>query len=164
MLNYKIAIIHGENSIDEDKLVGTVTKFGEMDTHHIVSLLDYSRKQYPEIELFKKLNERHTGETGSYFLTKLNHVIFLNITSQNTKFGMFLFPDPAVITEKQKKALYDYCDEIDDLPTTATFFNLDIENGMVVGDERLSMNNETPREMVDLYFKLATKENDHKTK
>jgi len=164
MNDYKIAFIHGDNFEEKGLMNGNIEFCGNnsKDSLHVASLLNYAKKNFPEISVFNQLSIKHQPEVVSYFLTRLGMVVFLNMTKYDSehlrkygKMGMFLLPDE--LTDGQKKALISFSESISDFEVFISY-NLSIETGILDSKTIHGFNHETPNELLDIYFKRINKE------
>lgn len=157
MEKYKLAFIHG--SADEKRRIqeGTIERVGDAldeDVYHSQCLLEYAKENYPDIEVFKRLNWRHKPETIGYFFTLFGNIVFLNTTKNMHKYGktgIFLFPSD--ITDKQKQSLEDFSKRIEDF-SVSIFYDLHLQDGMLDGKELYAVENESPLKVLELYEKM----------
>ena len=101
MDNDKLILIHPDGSMEH---IGNAKDENEA---HSVCLLDYAKEAFPEVEIFKKLNYRHSPATIAYFYTRLGEIVVLNITknaSKNGKTGYIMLPNE--VTIEQVASLY----------------------------------------------------------
>ena len=162
MKNYKLAIIH--NSDSDDNLGQLIEYVGsDFDKIHSELLLDYAEKHYKDINVFKQLNYRHTPETIGFFMLKIfNNVIFFNTTKNVNKYGYtgnFLMPDD--ISEVQRDLLYEFVDSIEYYRVNI-LHSLRLEDGILINETMYCGDSDTPRDMLDRYFKLKDKNLDNK--
>ncbi len=158
MDNYKITFIHGNQFENKHLLDGEIENCGicDEDSLHIVNLVNYAQKTFPEFSLFQKLTIRHQPEVISYFLTRLGIIVFLNMTRYDEKnlrtygkMGTFLLPDE--LTEKQVESLKKFAESISDFDVSINY-NLSIDSGILDSKMIQSHNHETPLELVEIYL------------
>ena len=102
MDNNKLMLIHPDGSMEG---IGNAHDEEEM---HSLCMLNYAEENYPDVEVFKKLNYRHSPATIAYFYTRLGDIVVLNITknaSKNGKAGYIMIPDE--VTIEQETSLYN---------------------------------------------------------
>lgn len=164
MNNYKIAFIHSDNFEEKGLLDGKVEFLGEItkDSLHVNCLLDYANQNFSEFSIFKKLSIRHQPEVVAYFLTKLGIVVFLNLTKYDEehlrrygKMGMIMLPD--TLTLNQRESLINFAESISDFDISINY-DLSIETGILDSKTIQGFNHEKPKELLDIYFKRANKE------
>ena len=158
MDNYKIAFINGNNFEDRNIIDGKIDYYGEIDsdTLHVMSLLEYAKNNFSDIPVFNQLNIRHQPEVVAYFLTKIGVAVFFNMTRYDAshlkkygKLGMLMLPDE--LTDKQKEALYQFAENISDF-SISVHYDLNIDTGILSSKTIQGMNNETPKEIIDVYM------------
>lgn len=163
MNDYKIAFIHGDSFEEKGLIDGSIEFCGNnnKDSLHVANLLDFAKKNFPEISVFNQLSIRHQPEVVSYFLTRLGIVVFLNMTKYDSKhlrkygkMGMLLLPDE--LTDKQKESLIKFAESISDFEILINY-DLSIETGILDSKTIQGFNNETPKELLDIYFKRINK-------
>ena len=152
MDNYKLAFISYED--------GSIDKIGlDKDNNgiHINYLLEYINKKFPNIELFKKFNQRHDPGTVAFFIAKMGYIVFFNTTRNiDYKHGTFIFPDK--ISEIQKKSLYQFIELINDYKISIEYDSELIDG--VIESKIVESNYNNPYESVEKYFDLK---NNNKT-
>lgn len=149
---YKIAIIHPQT--DKNEPIIYLGKIEDDETHSI-QLLEYATKKYKHIPIFQKLNYKHTPETISYFYTLIGDIIFINTTKDIKRHGYTgLLILPKTIDDKQKEILYHFSDSIKKYKIRI-LYNLSLEYGIVNGQEIYQLEQATPRETLELYFKMT---------
>ena len=163
MDNYKIALIHSDSFEDRGLMDGQFEVCGEInkDSLHVMNLLDYANNKFSEMSIFQKLSVRHQPEVVSYFLTKLGIIVFLNMTKYDNehlkkygKMGMLLLPDE--LTDRQKDTLIKFAEKISDFDIYINY-DLSIDTGILDSKTIQGFNHETPRELIDIYFKRLNK-------
>lgn len=152
---YKLALIYGKN--DELRQIhdGQIKKIGnvlEEELLHATCLLDHAKEIYPNVTIFKQLNNRHRPETIGYFFTLLGNILFLNTTKnveKHGKRGILMMPNDW--TEAQTESLKQLCHMIGDFSITI-FYDLKITDGMLDGKELYPMGEEKPWDLVERYI------------
>lgn len=150
MEDYKLVIIHGKDSERE----GEIEYIGnDKEELHAKCLLDYAKQNYKDIEIFEHLNIRHRPEMiAFFFLHFCNDIVFLNITKDVKTYGhMGFFMLPNDISDIQKDSLYKFSKDIENYKVTISH-SLRLEDGILLGEEMSSFNNEDPYQLVDTYF------------
>lgn len=155
MDNYKLAIIHGQDNYKKNIKIGQLEYIeDDLDEFHSNCLIKYAKDNYENIDIFHQLNTRHRPEViGFLFLHFFNDIIFFNTTKNVDKYGysgLFLLPD--VITLEQKKTLEEFVDSIEKY-NVSLFCSLNLEDGILNGEEMYSFDGESPRLLLDKYFK-----------
>lgn len=154
MDNYKLAFIHGHSDKERNIQEGKIEKYGVLDegSLHILSLLDYAKETYPDVPIFKQLNDRYAPEAVGYIYTKLGDIVFLNMTTDVQKYGktgLIMLPDN--ITEKQKEGLYTLAEMIDGYSICISY-DLELVDGILEGKELYTVENQKPTKVLDSYF------------
>lgn len=156
MDHYKLALIYGKN--DEVRQIhdGQIKRVGnllEADLLHATCLLDHAKEIYPNVTVFKQLNNRHRPETIGYFFALLGNILFLNTTKNVEKYGKRgILMMPNHWTKLQQEALKQFCDVIEDFSITI-LYDLKIVDGMLDGKELYPMKEEKPWNLVERYIK-----------
>lgn len=140
----KIAIIHGENPVDN------VNKNGKIDYlkctiqdeyFHIVLMLEYLKKNYKDNDILQNYNIYTNINTIALYLTKLGNIIFLNTTNyrkdilaKHGRHGVIMMPE--YINEQQKDALNILKEYIKDYNELQIWYNITDDNQaeMLIGD------------------------------
>ena len=158
----KIVFIYGKEKLELGIIEGKIDKVGHINDGriHASYLLEFASNNYPEVDIFKRLNIRHEPEVISLFYTQyFNHIVFLNTTSFNSegkithgKTGTFLLPND--ISLKQKESLYEFLNMIDDYSVTI-LYNVDIVDGIFDGKEIRPISGITPSSLFDKYFQMT---------
>ncbi len=78
---------------------------------HALCLMDYGMKKYPKIS-FNKIDYMDDPFLPIYYLTRLNNIVFTNVSTDDEKRGMLFLPK--VVTKKQIDTLYGFLEEIKD--------------------------------------------------
>lgn len=168
MDKYKIALIYGDDFINKGKEDGEIDYCGEIDSDslHVVSLLNYAKENFPEIQVFQQLSIRHQPEVVAYFLTQLGIIVFFNMTKYDDthikrygRNGMFMMPDQ--LTPKQTESLKEFSKSINDFKCLINY-DLTIDSGILDSKIIQSLNHETSNEIVDIY--LERKKENQNTK
>lgn len=161
MDNYKFAIIYGNDDCKRNIEDGRIERYGNLitgDLNHIDYLIEYINSKYSDVEMFKILNDRHAPEIAAFLISRLGSVVFLNVTKDVKKCGksgFIMMPD--VISEKQKETMYIFCNEIKDY-NVSIFYNLNIIDGFLDGDNFVSMEKEEPHKLLDSFFNKIKEE------
>lgn len=155
MKDCKLAIIHGHDDLKNNLLVGNLEYVGfDLDELHSECLLNYASEHYSDVEFFKRLNYRHKPEViGFFFLKNFGDIIFFNTTKNIEKYGytgFFLLPDD--ISDEQMITLFEFAREIKNY-SVGLFSSLRLEEGLLMSEDIYSVENETPEELLDRYFK-----------
>ncbi|MBR1377067.1 MAG: hypothetical protein IJ565_04575 [Bacilli bacterium] len=147
----KFAVIHNDGSIEY---------YGnryDLDEYHIFSLLEYAKEKYPDVEIFKKLNIRHSPEVAAFFYTRLGDIIILNDTDAKEKYGKTgwaLVPDE--ITKEAKDALYDFASKTKDYKIKLTY-DLNMDTGVLAGHTLYDMEGDF-KKVIDTYYETINNE------
>lgn len=148
--NYKGIIISGDNEGDVD---GKCDFIGHKDEYeyHIDALLDYALKKYPDVQVFKIIPGNCEPNVPIYFLTALNNIVYLNVSSQKLgKYGMLFLPDE--ISLKQKEVLYDLASKLSDV-NVDIFYDMSFDDGLVYSQEFNCLRGLEFKNILDDYFK-----------
>lgn len=141
MDSYKLAIIWGSDDSSRNIKDGQVERIGDIheDSLHILSLLEVARTRFKDISLFQILNERHLPEVAAYIFTVYGHIVFLNLTKEERKYGKTgLFLMPQKITDKQKEAFLSMQEELSNYNFIEMGYNLRIVDGILTSDSLLT--------------------------
>lgn len=158
MDKYKIALIYGDNFIEQGKEEGRIEYCGEIenDSLHVVSLLNFAKDNFPEIPVFQQLSIRHQPEVVAYFLTRLGIIVFFNMTKYDDNHmkkygrnGMFMMPDE--LTPKQEEALKEFSESINNFKCSINY-DLTIDTGILDSKIIQSLNHETSNDIIDIYL------------
>ena len=158
MDNYKIAFINGNNFEDRNLVDGQIDYFGEIgnDTLHIMNLLEYAKNNFSDIPVFNQLTIRHQPEVVAYFLTRIGIIVFFNMTRYDENHlkkygrnGMFMLPDE--LTDKQIESLKEFTENISNFSISVNY-DLNIDTGILDSKSIQGFNNETPKEIVNIYL------------
>ena len=159
MIDEKIAFIYGKEKPESGIVEGKIEPIGKIKdgSFHATYLLDFAKDNYPEVPIFKRLSRRHTPESIAFFYCYyFNHIVFLNTTSFNDKgeithgkTGRFLLPNN--ISSKQKEALYNFLEMLDDY-SIIILYDLKIDEGIFGGKELHSVYLDTPTTLFNKYF------------
>ena len=128
--NYKVVIITGKNDKSEDR-DGEVIFVGPLSDYsfHIDCLLDYARRRYPDVRAFQQMNDRCIINVPIFFLTWLNSIVYINISSEKTgKRGILYMPDE--VSEIQKKQLLKLAQSISNAYVDIVY-DMDFDDGEV---------------------------------
>lgn len=155
----KIYIIHGDEN-PSNKIDGSIDIIGDINDEkmlHSTCLLEYAINNYPDINIFKRLNYRHSPEVISYFYTLCKDIVLLNtrtksnrVFHQNT--AVILIPE--CISEKQKQTLYDVVEQFNDYQF-GIVYNLSLNRGILDGKELYTDRNSN---ILDNYFKIVNQD------
>ncbi len=132
--DYKVVIITGENKKSDDK-DGEVIYVGPIDDYsfHIDCLIDYTRERYPNVNVFKQINDRCLPNVPIFFLTWLNSIVYVNLDSERAgRGGMLYMPD--AISEKQRAVLLEMAKELP-LNNVDIVYDMDFDDGEVLAKE-----------------------------
>lgn len=146
MDQYKIALIDEHGQVER---IGDATDDMQL---HSVCLLEFALKKYPDVSIFKRLNNRHTPEIISYFYTLLGNAVFLNTTKEEEKYGktgFFMLPND--MTEEQQESILLFSKSIKGFSTTI-FYDLKLVDGMIDEKALSSMEPECSEELLRAYF------------
>lgn len=155
MENYKLAFIHGRTDEKRNIKEGEIVKFGskEENSLHMIHLLDYAKRTYPDVKLFNLLSNRHSPEIAGYFYTLLGDIVFFNTTHQDVekygKTGFLMLPKN--MTSLQEESLYILAEEINDFEISI-HYNITLEDGLLNTNSIQSSDKKSPRELLDIYF------------
>lgn len=132
--DYKAVIITGVNdkSADGD---GEVRFVGHLDDYsfHIDCLIDYTREKYPNVNVFKHINDRCDSNVPIFFLTWLNSIVYINISGNRVgRYGMLFLPDE--ISDKQKEVLLELSKAIPKAHVDIVY-DMDFDDGIVDAKE-----------------------------
>lgn len=128
--DYFVVIITGENEKSDDK-DGEIKFIGPVDEYsfHIDCLLDYAIVRYPNIKVFKQMNDRFRPIDPICFLTWLNSIVYLNVSDKRFgNYGILYMPDE--ISEKQKKSLLEFARKYSNKDVCISY-DLDYDDGVV---------------------------------
>ena len=154
--DYLVFIITGENekSDDEDgeiKYVGPVNDY----SFHIDCLLDYATERYPNVKVFKQMNDRFRPIDPICFLTWLNSIVYLNISDKRLgHYGMLYMPDE--ISDKQKEVLLKFAKKYDNRQVYIGY-NLDFDDGVVSVTEFKGKDDQSFYEFIQNYLRINEK-------
>lgn len=163
MDKYKIAFIYGKADLNRNIKEGQIEKYGDLDddSYHIIYLLEYIKEKQFNDNIFSKLNPSHLPEVVSYLISRMGHIVFLNTTKNESKYGksgMFIIPsDISQITED---SLFIFADIIKDF-SVRILYDLNLSSGFLDGDELIPSSKENPRTMLERYFEKIKKEKQH---
>lgn len=132
MDEYKVAIIDN---------MGNTNFIGGGNEFRSDCLLNFAHEKYSDYEVFKKLSYRHSPEVISFFFVELfQDIVFLNTSSKkHANIGILLL---------------QFLDTIKDFKI-GLCTDLRIEKGSLESKESYSLNNETPRELVEKYLGIG---------
>lgn len=145
MDEYKVAIIDN---------MGNTNFIGGGNEFHSDCLLNFAHEKYSDYEVFKKLSYRHSPEVISFFFVELfQDIVFLNTSSKkHINIGILLLPRE--LGDNQREVLLQFLDTIKDFKI-GLCTDLRIEKGSLESKESYSLNNETPRELVEKYLGIG---------
>lgn len=154
----KIYIIHNKEN-PANKIDGSIDMIGDINNKellHSTCLLEYAIENYKDINIFKKLNYRHSPEVISYFYTLYKDIVFLNTQIKSNKIlhkntAVLLMPES--VSEKQKEKLYELVEQFHDYELEI-MYNLSINGGILDGKELYTDENNNIVDIVDNYFKI----------
>lgn len=160
---HKVLIINGIS--DKEGIVdGNADFLGYLEAceNHVDDLIAYGRQKYPDIEIFKKMNDRCFLYVPICFLTALNNVVYLNVFDKKWgKRGLLFLPD--VISDNQRKVLFDLAK---DLAKTNVDIIYDLkfdEDGFVSSQELdVTRGNELEKNLEDYFILYDRKMSDNK--
>ena len=78
---------------------------------HALCLMDYGKKKYPKIS-FDKIDYMEDPFLPIYYLTRLNDIVFTNVSTDDEKRGMLFLPQK--VTSSQVKSLHEFISQIKD--------------------------------------------------
>lgn len=159
MDNYKLAFIYGNEDEKLNIKKAKIEQYGENDDDslHILYLLDFIKeKGFPQ-PIFKNITSRHQPEVVAFLITTLGHIVFINTTKNVEKYGKSgLFLLPKTIDEDVEDSLYLFADSIKDYSVIISY-DMDIKDGILNGKEMQSVGNDTPRKLIEEYFRKQEK-------
>ena len=130
----KISVIYGDDDLDRNIKMGDIASYGKIDSEdmHILSLMEFIKDKYSDIDILSKVNINYQPETASYLLTKMfGHIIFLNITSNLKKYGLnaiILLPED--VNESVFNKLKDLVNSLDNF-SLIVYYNFFLDDGIL---------------------------------
>jgi ribulose-5-phosphate 4-epimerase/fuculose-1-phosphate aldolase len=156
MDNYKIAIFHGDNSVDINHGYqnGEIEKFGERgeDAYHILEFIEKIKQNYSDVPLLNGVKYTFPAHIPACFFTMLGDPVFYNITPNDKKYGkmgQFYFPNQ--INESQKQALIEFAKEIN-LYQLMVFYDIQIIDGEVSWKTKINIEKENNVEFIQKFL------------
>ncbi len=148
--DYLIEFIYGVDDIKRNIKDGTIEMYGSRASgnSHTNYLLEWIKNKYPDIKFLKGLNSKHDPGTISALITKLGHIVFLDISNEYMHAGILLLPNK--ISEKQKDAIYKFANMISNY-TLYIEYDFTLNDG-VIDSKTIDNELDTPKEMIDKYF------------
>lgn len=153
--SYKLAIIYGKEDNIKNIKDGQIEMRGnayDFDVIHIKCLLDFAKERYPEVEIFKRLNYKHTPEIASYFLTLLDNIVFLNTTKDIEKYGKTgIFMMPKTFSEMQIDTLISFTENLKDY-SISICYDLELVDGILESKELHSLDKKQAIKLLETYL------------
>lgn len=149
--NYKVIIISGPDD-DAPSNDGEILYTGSMDDYafHIDCLIDYAVKKYPNVQVFKQINDRCEPDVPAFFLTVYGDIVYLNTSSgRYGNSGMFFMPDE--ISKKQFDSLNSLAKVMKNV-SVSFLYDLHFDDGIVEGKELLNDGSQSFSSMVNKYL------------
>lgn len=145
MDQYKLAIIESN---------GLTEKIGNRQEEelHIICLLDYIKRKYPNNMSLQKLNIRHTPNTVGFFFTLYGNVVVFNTTKNVQKHGKSAFlMMPTPLSEEQQKSLEQLLETMPDYFVTIAY-DMKVVEGVLESKELSSTERLSPIEVLKKYY------------
>ena len=159
--NYKVAFIYGEDDERRDIKNGKIEMIGNIHDEneiHIICLLEHAKERYPDIEIFKRLNNRHTPDIAGYFFTLLGHIVFFNTTKNIEKYGKTgMFMMPKSLSDNQRKTLIEFVENLEEYHISICY-DLDLVDGILEAKELYPLEKEKPLKLLGTYLQRENKE------
>lgn len=146
MEEYMAMIINGDEEND-----GQITYLGHNFNfnYHVECLIDYAKEKYSNILAFENIDYMEEPNLPIYYLTRLNNIIFANVSTDDEKLGMLYLPK--VITDEQLKTLLKFLNSIYDFEIMIVY-DMSLIEGMVLGKDFEVSENEDAKDQIKKFI------------
>lgn len=141
-----VAIINGESEDDGDIIyLGYNFNYD----YHAQCLIDYAKYKYPQISGFENIDYMSEPNLPLYYLSRLNNIIFTNVSVDDEKRGMLYLPKK--ISERQLEILLNFINTVQEFKITIVY-DLSLIDGMVFGRDLNILQLDNTKEEIEDYF------------